>query len=218
MESIIFLTAAAVGVGFFVWRRSGRTKPFNRKMGPVRLSSPPNTVDDVRFSLVEPETSLSHALTESAQQSKPCSDKKICEDNLLVLSVMAQPGKRFASYDLLQAISAAGLKFGDMNIFHYTWPDTNYGIRIFSLVSAEEPGEFNLDAIGDFSCPGLMLFMDPANLPDPDAAFNIMLEKATQLAEDLDGVLCADRGTPWTSDISLAYRNKVAQFWNHPVL
>ena len=141
------------------------------------------------------------------------------DDTLLVLSVMAKPGARFASYDLLQAISSAGLQFGEMNIFHYVYPETSYGIKLFSLVSAEEPGEFNLDNMGNFTCPGLMLFMDSARVPDPRAAFSIMLEKAERLAEDLDGELFADPKTPWSDDLNALYQSRVMELSGaHPVL
>jgi len=139
-------------------------------------------------------------------------------EDLFVLAVMAKSGTRFVSYDLLQAISAAGLQFGEMNIFHYTFPEAAYGIKLFSLVSAEEPGDFNLDSMGEFSSGGLMLFMDAVGVPDPAQAFQIMLEKAAQLAEDLDGVLCANPRTPWTAGSYQQVQARLMHYQNHPVL
>ena len=166
---------------------------------------------------------LSTAVSESRisileSEGMPVCKKSPPEDTLLILSVMAKPGMRFASYELLQAISSAGLKFGEMNIFHYIYPEADYGIKLFSLLSAEEPGEFNLDTIGDFSCPGLMLFMDYAKVPDPVTALNIMLEKAGQLADDLDGRLFADPKTPWSPEVCQMYQNKVMPTQHYAVL
>lgn len=205
MESYLsfFLLLAAValvaGVVFYLQKRGQYAA-----VQPFPMSAPPKEAFSSFTLEVPPHT--------------PEVKKSPEEDTLLVLSVMAKPGARFASYELLQAISSAGLQFGEMNIFHYIYPEASYGIKLFSLVSAEEPGEFNLDHIGEFSCPGLMLFMDSARVPDPTAAFEIMLEKAEQLAEDLDGELRADPATPWTPEMQSHYLSKLESTRNHPVL
>lgn len=129
-------------------------------------------------------------------------------NDLLVISVLAQSGCHFAAYDLLQAITATGLRFGDMNIFHYR----EEGEVLFSLASATEPGEFDLDHIGDFSCNGLTLFMNLREASDPQHAFELMLATAEQLAEDLEGELRAGHHTPWSEDILKQYEQKVLQF------
>jgi len=128
-------------------------------------------------------------------------------DELLVLSVMAKDGQNFGSYDLLQVISAAGLKFGEMNIFHY-YADNK---TLFSLVSAKAPGDFNLDKMGDFSCPGLMLFMHLKSTPNQRETFYLMLSAAEHLADDLDGELCADPKTPWSQIKLSEYLTKIEQ-------
>jgi len=131
--------------------------------------------------------------------------------DLLVLSVMAKSGRRFGSYDLLQIISGVGLQFGDMNIFHYysNTPQIEAGTPLFSLVSAEEPGDFQLDQFGNFSCSGLMLFMNMKSVSNPRAVFHQMLMTAERLTEDLDGELRADPKTPWTKGVSDYYLRKL---------
>ena len=129
--------------------------------------------------------------------------------NLLVLYVVAKPGNYFASYDLLQTISAAGLQFGDMNIFHYYLPTETGDVKLFSLASATEPGEFDLNNIGDFSCVGLTLFMNIREVPNVRQAFNKMLETAEQLADDLDGELRAGPHVPWSKERFHEYQEKV---------
>ncbi len=132
--------------------------------------------------------------------------------NLLILSVMANKGSRFESYDLLQAISAAGLQFGEMNIFHYYQPTPVGKIALFSMASANKPGDFDMNNIAEISCSGLMLFMDIAQAPDPQSTFKLMLEKAERLAEDLDAVLCADPMTPWNEKLAWQYHQKIMQY------
>lgn len=132
-------------------------------------------------------------------------------DPLLVLSVMASAGTEFASYDLLQTIYAAGFQFGEMNLFHYYSPEKENEEKsiLFSLASASEPGEFNLDKMGNFTCPGLILFLDLNRVKNPEQAFERMLETAQQLTDDLDAELRATPRTPLTDAIFRQYRDKI---------
>lgn len=137
---------------------------------------------------------------------------KLFPPNLLILSIMAKKDSRFESYDLLQAISAAGMQYGEMNIFHYYQTTPVGKIALFSLASANKPGDFDLNNIAEFSCTGLMLFMDIAQTPDPQYAFRLMLDVAERLAEDLDGVLCSDPMTQWNEKIAWQYHQKIMQY------
>lgn len=122
---------------------------------------------------------------------------------------MAKPNDTFASYDLLQAISATGLQFGEMNIFHYYKSPTTKKTPLFSLASATEPGVFDFDRIGDFSCRGLTLFMNLYNAGDPQVVFELMLKTAEQLAEDLDGELRAGPKQLWNDETLKQYLEKI---------
>ncbi len=66
-----------------------------------------------------------------------------------------------------------------------------------------------MDRIGDFSCSALILFMNLKNVVNPQHVFNIMLKTAEQLADDLEGDLCADPHTPWNESILKEYRAKL---------
>ncbi len=133
------------------------------------------------------------------------------------ISIFAKPNSRFASYDLLQAIAATGMQFGEMNIFHY-YQRTPQGkhIILFSLASATKPGKFDLDRMGDFSCVGLTLFMDIKNAPNPLQAFYLMVNTAEQLAEDLDGELRADPKTTWSEDHFNLYQQRLLNYDGSP--
>jgi cell division protein ZipA len=140
----------------------------------------------------------------SAPAPKPSSQM----NDLLVISVVAPPSEQFGSYDLLQAISATGMQFGDMNIFHYKIDNET----LFSLSSATEPGDFNLDRMGDFSCDGLTLFTNLREVSNPEQVFDLMLNAAEQLADDLGGELRAGTRKPWTDEAYQYFRQKVKQY------
>lgn len=107
-------------------------------------------------------------------------------DQLVIIHVMAKPGALFVGYELLQAIIATGLRHGHMQIFHYYDNEENV---LFSLVSAVEPGIFDLEQIGGFSTPGLSFFMNKHAVKNPDQVLSLMLTVAEQLAEDLGGII-----------------------------
>lgn len=132
------------------------------------------------------------------------------EDEIICINVLAKEGQ-FVSYDLLQAITATGMQYGAMNIFHYYESTPQGTVTLFSLASATEPGDFDLNHIGDFVCAGLILFMKIHQVPDAEEVFEIMLDTAEQLADDLQGELYAAPKTPWTDEIKQHYLHKIAQ-------
>ncbi len=110
--------------------------------------------------------------------------------DLIILNVMALPQCEFVGYELLQALLATGLRYGDMNIFHRYADNTENSPVLFSVASAVEPGVFDLANMGAYSCPGLSLFMSISQSEIPFVTFEFMLETARQLADDLAGELC----------------------------
>lgn len=129
-----------------------------------------------------------------------------------MISVIAKQGHPFVGYDLLQAIQATGMRFGEMNIFHYYLPKIDGTTPVFSLASMTKPGYFNWDKIGDCSCNGLTLFMDIERTSAPEEIFALMVATAEQLAEDLQGELCAGQNLPWNDDVLKEYEEKIAAF------
>lgn len=112
-------------------------------------------------------------------------------DNFIILQVIAAKDRPYRGYELMQTLTSAGFHYGKMNIFHYQVADTEESKEtLFSLASAIEPGTFDLDHIGEIVCPGLCLFMSINKVKSPLSAFEIMLETAQMLIQDLGGTLC----------------------------
>ncbi|EKD72560.1 MAG: cell division protein ZipA [uncultured bacterium] len=182
------------------------------QVGPSRVVSLENgPTQKTSFRLAQDQTARVPA---PEAKRNPLSNKvtqppSALERNLLVLCVMAKPSTHFVSYDLLQAISNAGMQLGAMNIFHYYQATISGKIKLFSLASANKPGDFDINNMGNFSCTGLMLFMNIAEVPDPQHTFKLMLETAEGLVEDLDGILHADPLTPWNEKVAWQYQKKL---------
>lgn len=161
--------------------------------------------------LAEPEPAPIIAAVEAA----PVEDDLVVDPNpqpiikkeFIVLYLIAPPDHPFVGYELLQSLQAAGLHYGEMNIFHYYASERKQ--KLFSVASAVEPGIFDLANIGAFSCPGLSLFMLVAAHQEPLAVFDLLLETAEQLAEDLHGTLCDDERRPLTAELIAQYKNEL---------
>lgn len=199
------LLLAAFILGFIIieawWRHRRFSSSLTDKMPMEEIYS--NAKEPTLISKSEQEVKPTSTSSNSSKVSKLSND-------YLAISVFAK-NQKFESYELLQAIAATGMQFGEMNIFHYYLPSDSGKQTLFSLASATKPGYFELDKIGDLVCAGLTLFMDLRQSSNPGLAFNKMLKTAEQLAEDLDGVLRSDPYTDWTNELCDEYKKQIQQ-------
>lgn len=163
--------------------------------------------------LLEPTTTVDTTLATNIKlPSNPLGNprqKLAGKDDLVILYLMAPSNQPFVGYELLQALLAADLRYGKMNIFHRYSEENNQETILFSVASAIEPGIFDMANIGAVSCPGLSLFMSISSTQDPSAIFELILETAQQLAEDLGGTLCDSERKPITDEVLAEYKNRV---------
>ncbi len=148
------------------------------------------TKDSVGFE--EPATNKNPSKYESLQTIDRRAEGYPADDTspILVLYVMAKEKAIFSGYELLQVLLAVGLRFGEMNIFHYYRQEEENEEVLFSLASATEPGTFDIRNMSGFSCLGLTLFMKKTGDEHEDKErYELMLQTASHLTEDLDGML-----------------------------
>lgn len=128
-------------------------------------------------------------------------------DKTLMLFLLAKPHRQLAGYEMLQSILAAGLRFGEGQLFHRHQFANGQGPIICSLAAANAAGTFDLQNIGAFNAKGLCLFMHLSGSPTFDAdRLEKMLETAYHLAEGLDTYLLDDARKPLTSETKARYR------------
>ncbi len=112
----------------------------------------------------------------------------------LMMFLLAKANRHLAGYELLQAVLAAGLRFGEGNLFHRHQYSNGQGTVMCSLAAATDQGVFDLQNIGAFTVPGLCIYMHASGNPGIDEErFDIMLDTAKTLSEDLDTYLLDDR-------------------------
>lgn len=184
-------------------------------IGEVRISSQPSVSSQTKldddFKNMQLEKTESNAL--KLAQTKPRHTEKSGLDNhLIVLYVMAKPDRFFSGYDLHQALAAAGLSYGDMGIFHrYAEKNEKTQHILFSVASATKPGYIPLQSIGNFQTKGLTLFMDYMKQKTASAVFQLMLNTAKSLIDDLDGELKDVHKQSWGIEAEQACRKIIQQ-------
>lgn len=137
------------------------------------------------------------------------SEKSVEEPRVISIYLVAQNNRHFNGYELLQALLNHGLHYGEMHLFHYYTHSAKSEKPIFSIAAATKSGEFNLAQINDFCCKGLILFMDSSQQTDARISFDKMVEIAILLAEEIEGVLMADRNKSWTEEVAQSIRSSL---------
>ncbi|MFN3234438.1 MAG: cell division protein ZipA C-terminal FtsZ-binding domain-containing protein [Gammaproteobacteria bacterium] len=119
---------------------------------------------------------------------------------ILILSIHAQSGQTFGGYEFLQHLGSVGLSFGEKDIFHYYAKTDSGDETLFSLAQLTKPGTFDIDNIEDVACPGVLLFLDCAQVSDRVFACEQLCDTAKELSKRLNGRLFVGYDQPWTTD------------------
>lgn len=171
-------------------------------VGQVRIitSADSKTEDDDVASL---NVSADAEQTEATQDA---ADNNVLND-IIVLYILPKPDCSLAGAQINSSAQAMGLRFGEMNIFHYM-----DGTRsVFSLANMLEPGSFDADTIHDLKTTGLTVFMQ-MHAGDPLDDLTEMLQRSYQLAGLLDARLCNHKREPLTEQDAENYRTQVSDF------
>lgn len=139
-------------------------------------------------------------LKQAAKNSAPVENIRE-STNSVMMFLLAKENRQLAGYELLQSVLAAGLRFGEGQLFHRHQFPNGQGPILCSLAAATASGIFDLQNIGAFSVHGLCLFMQASGNPTIDAdRFNIMLDTAKQLSEGLDTYLLDEQRRPLSEE------------------
>lgn len=120
------------------------------------------------------------------RQENPARTGTLGAPFLIQVSIIGKNDKPFSGSLLRDAFYQLELVHGDMGIYHRM--DKNLREPLFSIASLVEPGTFPTDAMDSFQCPGIVLFFQPAKVPDPLEVFDNLLETCHELSTHLDGI------------------------------
>lgn len=211
--NILFLVMVFVAIGRVIKERRKNTQAVPQQPSVGQVDKEKTNYDDIiavrkvnreAVEEVDVQPSIRPMLSPS---STPQLDTQLMLDNEattpLMIFLLAKDNRQLAGYELLQTLLAAGLRFGEGQLFHRHQNANGQGPVLCSLAAATASGVFDLQNIGAFSVHGLCLFMHPSGNSTIDAErFAIMLDTAKQLSEGLDTHMLDECRRPFT-DASL---------------
>ena len=129
---------------------------------------------------------------------------------IVTLYVRARDNRQISGLSLLDAAIKAGLRFGEMKIFHRRHRGATK--PVFSMANITRPGSFDPSGWNLFQTPGVALFM---TLPGPVSAldaWDAMLATGQRLAELLDADLMDDAQCLLTRQRIAQIREEMREF------
>ncbi|MEW5248532.1 cell division protein ZipA [Microbulbifer discodermiae] len=138
-------------------------------------------------------------------------------EEVLVINIAAPEGDCFEGNDLLRVLLSSGMRFGDMNIFHYHLGGDD-GPVVFSLANMVVPGVFDLGLMEEFSTPGVSLFLALPIEGEAIRAFELMLSVAGEIATQLGGDLKDENRSVFTAQTAEHYRQRVMEYQRRKAL
>jgi cell division protein ZipA len=133
-------------------------------------------------------------------------------EEVMVINVMAPKGYYFAGMDLLETAVALGMRFGEMNIFHRHRDIEGNEPILFSMANIVRPGHFDLEAMEDFRTPGISFFLVLPCATKSMAAFDLLYQIASDLAEAMGGELKDENRSVLTAQTLEHYRQRIRDF------
>lgn len=153
-----------------------------------------------------PETKAGPGSTAATGRPSPSGDGVL----IVTLYVRARDDRRISGLSLLDAAIKAGLRFGEMKIFHRRHRGEPQ--PVFSMANITRPGYFDPSGWNLFETPGVSLFM---RLPGPVSAldgWDAMLATGRRLAELLDADLLDDAQCLLTRQRTAQIREQMREF------
>lgn len=145
---------------------------------------------------------------EEDQSAKEAASTTGKAEMFVVIYVLALD-EPFLGQPLVNTLLDSGMIFGEMDIYHQL---DDSATQLFSLASAVEPGTFNLSSIGQFSTPGVSLFMRVHELAAPLQVLDLMLSVANSIAQELNGEVRDETRSVMTPQTKEHCRESITEF------
>ncbi|MBY6028932.1 cell division protein ZipA [Halomonas sp. DP8Y7-1] len=134
-------------------------------------------------------------------------------EEIIVISVMSRDENGFPGTTLLELMMACGLRYSrEMGIFHRFETEDEGSALQFSMVNVLKPGTFPIEAMDDFTTPGITLLMPLPSAKDSSAAFEAMVETAMVIVRHMGGELKDENRSVMTAQTVEFARQRVQEF------
>ncbi len=137
---------------------------------------------------------------------------KSLPEEIISINVMAKVNGQIEGAELLEALIAFGLRFGDMNIFHRHELSSGQGPVIFSMANALNPGTFDLEAMPQIQFKGVTFFMRLSQIKKRVFVLELMLDIAKRLANQLNAELKDDTHSVLSSQTVSHYKTRIQEY------
>ncbi len=144
---------------------------------------------------------------DDTDQSLESETPKATTSGIIQFSIVAKTEQGFSGQELLAALRSEGLQYTDFQIFQRL--DIN-GLPEYAVASMVEPGTFPENEMEDFSCPGIVFFMQPDELDNSLEVYDQMIASISQLTAKMDGIEWDSERQPLTTDTVQAIRNTLS--------
>ena len=131
---------------------------------------------------------------------------------LVIFHVMAREAEKFTGPMIARMMSELELEYGDLGIYHYNVERLDKKQSVYCVANMVKPGNFDLNAMEQFSTRGLTMIMQLPGPEDGLKAFNIMVEHAQRLAAFLNGDLLDENRNPLTKQTISLCKERVQLF------
>uniref|UniRef100_UPI0033656008 cell division protein ZipA n=1 Tax=Candidatus Albibeggiatoa sp. nov. BB20 TaxID=3162723 RepID=UPI0033656008 len=152
-------------------------------------------------------------IKETDKPPKPAKKSRPEPELIIALFILPRHEEGFLGTDIFTVLQDQNMSYGKMEIFHH------YGVgeikvkhAIFSVANILNPGIFNPNEMDDFYSAGLVFFMQLPGAFGGRVTFELMLNTAKRVAENLEGTLTNEQQYILDQDMIDGLRDKITQF------
>lgn len=197
LRIVIIMLGIVAMIGMVFWSSFKKRQP-RRGIDFYDEEHPSENTDDFA---VEP---IGSALDSDLSDGPDISTDEL--PSLIQFSIVANDAAGFNGALLVETLQQAGLEYGSMRIFERLDDKRRVDFAVASMV---EPGTFPDKNLESFYCPGIVFFLQSAEIENPLPVFNDFVHIIKRLATELNGTMCSHNRQALTDETIQKFRMKL---------
>ncbi len=127
---------------------------------------------------------------------------------IIQIHIFALDYEGFSGKDLRDAFQQTNLTYGSLKIFERLDSQNRVDFAVASMI---EPGTFPDQDMESFTCPGIVFFLQPAELDNPSSVFDEFIKTIEIIAARLEGVKLDHKREPLSKETIKQIRTHLVQ-------